>query len=133
MTRASRAAIEAAQALAGRDLEEAGDEQIRAEFVEDGLDPAQEARLVAERLDAVVSAFMRSRASSAKSLRATTSIQTAARRPTIEQIKQLIRAAFDREPELAAAFRQGTKQSDQDINSLYDDLVSMGKIRLEGQ
>lgn len=133
MTKASRASLDAAQALAGQDLDEASDEQIRAEFVEDGLDPAQEARLVAERLDAVVAAFMRNRASSARKLRTATSIPSTAQRPGIERIKELIRAAFDREPELAGAFRQGTKQSDQDINSLYDDLVSMGKIKAEGQ
>jgi hypothetical protein len=44
-------------------------------------------------------------------------------------MKELIRAAFDREPQLAAAFRQGRRQTDQDIRSLYDDLVSLGKIR----
>jgi hypothetical protein len=133
MTKASRAALDAAQALAGIDLDEATDEQVWAEFVEDGRDPAQEARLVAERLDAVVASFMRERASSAKKLRAASSIPTVAQRPGIERIRQLIRAAFDSEPELAAAFRQGTKQSDQDIISVYDDLVSMGKIGAERQ
>jgi len=129
MTSASRRAIEAMQRLAGRDLEEAGDGQVRQEFVEDGLDPAIEARRVAESLDAVVAQFMRDRASTAKALRATTTPPGPRPRPTLARMKESIRAAFDREPRLAAVFREGKRQSDQDIRSLYDDLVSMGKIR----
>ena len=32
------------------------------------------------------------------------------------------------EPQLATAFREGTRQSDADLETLYDDLVLMGKI-----
>lgn len=129
MTNASRRALEAMQALAGQDLEQASNEQIRREFVEDGLDPALEARRVAESLDAVVAQFMRNLASTAKALRATTTHPATQRRPSLERMKALIRAAFDSEPQLAAAFRKGGRQTDEDVRSLYDDLVSMGKIR----
>ena len=129
MTNASRRAIEAMQALTGADLEEASDEQIRREFLEDGLDPAGEARRVAEALDGVVARFMRDLASAAKALRATTMHPGPTRRPTVERMKASIREAFDREPQLAAAFRKVRRQTDDDVRSLYDDLVSMGKIR----
>jgi hypothetical protein len=129
MTNASHRAIEAMQALAGQDLEQADDEQIRREFIEDGLDPDVEARRVAEKLDAVVAQFMRDRASAAKALRAATAHRGPRPRPTLARMAALIQVAFDREPQLAAAFRDGERQTDQDIRSLYDDLVSMGKIR----
>lgn len=129
MTSASRRTIEAMQALAGQDLEMADDEQIRREFIEDGLDPALEERRLAQRLDAVVAQFMRDRASAAKAWRAATLHAGPRPRPTLARMKQSIQAAFDREPRLAAAFREGKLQTDQDIRSLYDDLVSMGKIR----
>jgi hypothetical protein len=133
MTSASRRLIEAMQALAARDLDAAGDNTLSEEFIEDGLDPAVEALRVAERLDAVVAQFMRDRASTAKALRAATTHPSPRPRPTIARMKELIRAAFDREPQLAAAFREGKRQTDQDIRSLYDDLVSMGKIRSRGK
>ncbi len=131
MTRASRRTLEAMQALAGRDLDETGDDQLRREALEDGLAPDLEARHVAESLDAVVARFMRDRASAAKALRAATAAATPRRRPSLARMKALIRSAFEREPRLAAAFREGRRQTDQDIRSLYDDLVSMGKIDIE--
>jgi hypothetical protein len=129
MTNAShRKTIEAMQALAGQDLEEADNAQVRAEFVEDGLDPGGEARHVAGLLDAIVAQFMRDRAAAAKALRATTTPAAPLQRPRIERMKALIRAAFANEPQLAAAFREGKAQTDADVQSLYDDLVAMGKI-----
>ena len=129
MTNASRRAIEALQALAGQDLEATSDDQIRREFEEDGLDPAEEAARVAGTLDAAVAQFMRNRASAAKALRAASTHPGTRPRPSIARMKALVRAAFDREPQLAAAFREGRRQTDRDIRSLYDDLVAMGKIR----
>jgi len=128
MTQESRRAIEALQALAGQDLDKAGDEQIRREHVEDGLDPDAEARRVAGSLDAIVSRFMRHRAAAAKALRAAAMPLRPRQRPTLAQMRALIQQAFDREPQLAAAFRQGQRQTDRDIRSLYDDLVALGKI-----
>jgi hypothetical protein len=133
MTSASRRAIEAMQALAGQDLEKADDEQIRREFVEDGLDPAVEALRVAQALDAAVAGFMRDRASAAKALRAATRPPSPRHRPAVARMKELILAAFEREPQLAAAFREGKRQTDQDVRSLYDDLVAMGKIAPPGR
>ncbi len=49
-------------------------------------------------------------------------------KPSLAQIKERINQAFAAEPQLATAFREGTKQSDADLESLYDELVLMGKI-----
>ena len=50
------------------------------------------------------------------------------RRPDMETLKSLIRGVFATRRELGLAFRDGKKQSDEDWQSLYDDLVDMGAI-----
>lgn len=52
-------------------------------------------------------------------------------RPNIETIKDKLQELFSRRPELAVAFRQGTKQSDSDWQSLWDDLIEIGEIKKE--
>lgn len=130
MTKNNRAMLDAIQALAARDLDEASDEQIRAEFVEDKRDPSEVARNVANSLDMVVARFMREHADAAKS-KPNANTRPALRLPSLERMRELIQNAFSREPELAAAFRDGKKQSENDIGSLYEDLVELGKIRPE--
>lgn len=131
MTKDSRAVLDAIQALAARDLDEASDEKIRAEFIEDGRDPVDVARKVGESLDAVVAQFMRSHAAASKTRVATIQPRPAMKRPTLERMRELIQGAFNREPQLAAAFRDGKKQSEKDIESFYEDLVTMGKIEFD--
>lgn len=130
MTKNNRAMLDAIQALAARDLDEASDEQIRAEFVEDKRDPLEVARNVANSLDMVVARFMREHAAAAKS-KPNANTRPAPRLPSVERMRELIQNAFSREPELAAAFRDGKKQSENDIGSLYEDLVELGKIEPE--
>lgn len=131
MKKDNRAMLDAIQALAARDLDEASDEQIRAEFVEDGRDPSEVARKVAESLDAVVAHFMRDHAAAAKSKSVAARPRAAVKLPPLERMRELIQGAFAREPQLAAAFRDGKKQSENDIGSLYEDLVELGKIEPE--
>jgi len=52
-------------------------------------------------------------------------------RPSMDAIKSKLQELFSRRPELAVAFRQGTKQSDSDWQSLWDDLIEIGEIRKE--
>ena len=74
-----------------------------------------------------MAATLRQQAASAKvAMRAPPSSKFS--RPTLAQIKERIAQAFAVEPQLATAFRDGTRQSDADLESLYDDLVLMGKI-----
>lgn len=49
-------------------------------------------------------------------------------RPTLDQIKLIIQAAFARNPALGLAYRDGNNQPDDDWLSLYDDLVALGEI-----
>jgi hypothetical protein len=128
MTTDARKTLSAIQALISKDLEETSGEEIRAEFVEDGLDPDRVAREMAEAIDAVVSEFQRSRVAATKAVKKATKAPVAASRPALERIKELVQSAFQREPNLATAFRNGSKQSENDWNSTYDDLVLLGKI-----
>lgn len=124
----ARKTLSAIQALISKDLEETSAEDIRAEFVEDGLDPDRVAREMAETIDAVVSEFQRSRVAATKAVKRATKVPVATSRPALDRIKELVQSAFQREPNLATAFRSGSKQSENDWISTYDDLVLLGKI-----
>jgi hypothetical protein len=120
-------ALGAIRRLALRDLDATGDEELRAEFAADGVDPDAAARAVAADLDAVVAAAMRERAAQAKS-RVAASPKRPRIRPALARMKELIDSAFQSDAGLAAAFRDGKRHSEADLQSLYDDLVELGKI-----
>lgn len=128
MTNESQKTLDAVRALALKDLDAASDDEIRAEFIEDGIDPDALAASMAASLDEVVSANLRQQAAAAKAAMRVPAAPKAGSRPTLERIKERIAQAFAAEPQLATAFRSGTRQSDTDLESLYDDLVLMGKI-----
>lgn len=50
------------------------------------------------------------------------------KRPDIDELKALVRGVFSTRPELGLAFRDGKHQSDEDLKTLYDDLVDAGAI-----
>jgi hypothetical protein len=50
-------------------------------------------------------------------------------RPSIERIKQLISELGTTVPNLSLAYREGKVQTDGDLQSLYDDLVSTGALK----
>lgn len=50
-------------------------------------------------------------------------------RPSLEQIKQIVQSVFKADTSLGLAFRNGTKQTDEDWLSLYDDLIAVGAIK----
>jgi hypothetical protein len=124
----ARKTLSAIQALICKDLEETPAEEIRAELVEDGYDPDLIAQQMAETVDSTVSEFLRSKVAATKAVKKATQSPVVASRPTLERIKELVQRTFHREPTLATAFRNGTKQSDNDWVSTYDDLVLLGKI-----
>jgi hypothetical protein len=120
MTNETHKTLNAVRTLALKDLDTATDEEIRAELLEEGIEPDAMA-------DDLVSASLRQHAITAKEAmkdRAELKIP----RPSLARIKEKIAAAFAAEPQLGTAFREGTRQSDGDLESLYDDLVLMGKI-----
>ena len=49
----------------------------------------------------------------------------------MERLKEIVAEAFMREPKVAMAFRDGKKQTDEDLATVYDDLVRMGIIKPE--
>lgn len=128
MTHESQETLSAVRALALKDLEAASDEDIRAEFVAEGINPDQLAASIAQSLDEVLAASLREQAAAAKAAMHERAAPKKALRPTLDRMKELIAEAFAAEPQLATAFRQGTRQSDGDLETLYDDLVLMGKI-----
>lgn len=119
--------LDAIRRLTLKDLDAISDQELCAEIVSDGGDPEAVARSVAMELDAVVAAAMRKRAAAAKA-RVVVAPVMARHRPALARIKELIDNAFRVDPGLATAFRAGTRQTEIDLQSLYDDLVDLGKI-----
>jgi phage shock protein A len=128
MTNESQKTLAAVRALALKDLEAASDEDIRAELAAEGIDPDQLAACIALSLDEVLAAGLRQHAAAAKVAMQERVPSTKSLRPTLDRIKERIAQAFASEPQLATAFREGSRQSDADLETLYDDLVLMGKI-----
>ncbi|TAN31354.1 hypothetical protein EPN29_13685 [bacterium] len=128
MTNEMPKTLNAIRALALKDLEAASDEDIRAELAAEGIDPDQLAASIALNLDDVLAAGLRQHAAAAKVAMQVRTAPKKSLRPTLDRIKERIAQAFAAEPQLATAFREGSRQSDADLETLYDDLVLMGKI-----
>ena len=128
MTNESQRTLDAVRVLALKDLEATSDEDLRAEFAAEGIDPDQLAASIALSLDEVLAASLRQQAADAKVAMQAQPVPKKSLRPTLDRIKERIAQAFAAEPQLATAFREGSRQSDADLETLYDDLVLMGKI-----
>lgn len=128
MTNETRKTFDSIRALALKDLESASDEDIRAELAAEGIDPDQLAASIAASLDDVLAASLRQQAAAAKVAMQIRTPQKKSLRPTLDRIKERIGQAFAADPQLATAFREGSRQSNADLETLYDDLVLMGKI-----
>lgn len=128
MTNEMPKTLNAIRVLALKDLEAASDEDIRAELAAEGIDPDQLAASIAVSLDDVLAASLRQQAAAAKVAMQTRTPPKQLLRPTLDRIKERIAQAFAAEPQLATAFREGSRQSNADLETLYDDLVLMGKI-----
>lgn len=115
------------------DLAITSDEEIRNEYREAGQDMAAVAKQTQDKLRDVVAANMRARLASAKAtVKASAASQPASRvRPAMERLKAIVAEAFVREPKVAMAFRDGKKQTDEDLATVYDDLVRMRVIKPE--
>ena len=128
MTNESQKTLAAVRALALKDLEATSDEDIRAELAAEGIDPDQLAASIAVSLDDVLAASLRQHAAAAKAAMQVRVVPKTSQRPALDRIKERIAQAFAANPQLATAFREGSRQSDADLETLYDDLVFMGKI-----
>lgn len=112
-------------------------------FATTDTDIRQEASEDGEDLDAIavqMKSSMREAAASTLRLRMIKSKQAAqekisirlplSTRPAIDRIKELIQDLFARDKSLGLAFRDGKRQSDADWQSLYDDLIAIGAIKV---
>lgn len=105
------------------------DAQLRQEAAEDGEDVDALAAAMRTALRAAASNVLRQRLADAKQrMMSTAHPGKATRYPTLEALKRRIQSAFESQPELGLAFREGKKQSEADWQSLYDDLVELGAI-----
>lgn len=128
MTNESQKTFDAIRTLALKDLDAASEEEIRAEFVAEGIDPDQLVASISVSLDEILAASLRQQTAAAKVAMQVRTAPKKSLRPTLDQIKERIAKAFAAEPKMATAFREGRRQSDADLETLYDDLVLMGKI-----
>lgn len=115
------------------DLANTSDEEIRNEYREAGQDMEVVAKQTHDALREVVAATMRAKLASAK---AATKVSSASQptswaRPAMDRLKEIVAEAFMREPKVAMAFRDGKKQTEEDLATVYDDLVKMGVIKPE--
>lgn len=115
------------------DLANTSDEEIRNEYRESGQDMAAVAKQTHDKLRDVVAVGMRAKLASAKAaVKISTVSQPVNRvRPVMDRLKEIVAEAFLREPKVAMAFRDGKKQTDEDLATVYDDLVKMGIIKPE--
>ncbi|WP_300710604.1 hypothetical protein [Limnohabitans sp.] len=128
MTNEFQKTLDAVRVLSLKDLDASSDEDIWAEFVAEGIDPDQLATSIAVSLDDVLAASLRQQAAASKVAMQVRAVPKKSLGLTLDLIKKRIAQAFATEPQLATAFRDGSRQSDADLETLYDDLVLMGKI-----
>lgn len=121
------------RARALEDLANTSDEELRDELMKDGEDILSVSAEVRAKLGDVVALSMRNKLAMAKVTARKSALTTAPpqHRPPIERLKALIAEAFQREPKVALAFRDGKRQSEEDLGSVYDDLIRMGVIKSE--
>jgi hypothetical protein len=126
----SREDINALRQLALEDLMAMDDAQILAEAKESGEDVEAMALAMKAMLRETVASELRSRLLEARQkiarpMKASAGIRTF---PTLEAIKRKVREAFQSEPALGLAYREGKEQSESDWQSLYEDLIELGAI-----
>lgn len=126
-----RAELAALRVVTLEDILNTSDAELRKEAIEDGEDVAAIAANLKSGMRDAAAAALRQRLSQAK-VRMTAGPapqQGRPLRPPMERLKQLIQEAFASDRSLGLAFRDGKRQSDADWESLYDDLVALGKIK----
>lgn len=126
-----RAELAALRVVALEDILSTSDAELRKEAVDDGEDVAAVAAGLKAAMREAAAAALRQRLSQAKARMTARPAADLGRpvRPPMEQLKQLIQEAFASDRSLGLAFREGKRQSDADWESLYDDLVALGKIQ----
>lgn len=110
------------------------DDQIMQEAKEDGIDTAKLAKDFRSNAMQLIAQAKRQKLALARQRLADSQHGRVAQprsRPGLELIKQRIQAVLAVKPNLAVAFRDGKKLSDDDWLSLWDDFIEMGAIKDE--
>ena len=111
------------------DIFEMSDAEVLAEARESGEDTDALAEALRASMREAAAAGLRSKLLDAKKALGFQAAASHRFRPlTIEAIKARVQASFAVDPALGLAFRDVRTQADEDWQSLYDDLVSMGEI-----
>jgi aminopeptidase N len=115
--------------LAMEDLMAQSDSQLRQEAAEDGENVDALATAVRTELRRAAASILRQRLNVAKErMKNTAHSVKSTKYPDFETLKRRIQSAFELQPDLGLAFREGKNQSEADWQSLYDDLVELGAI-----
>lgn len=122
--------VMAMRQLALEDLMAQSDAQLRQEAAEDGESVDALATALRTVLREAAAHVLRRRLTDAKQRMASSATRPMkpAAYPALETLKRRIQSAFESQPELGLAFREGKKQSESDWQSLYDDLIQLGAI-----
>jgi hypothetical protein len=128
-----RQELAAVRDAALEDLAATSDAELRNEALEDGIHIKSRAVQLRTSLRESASAALRARMNESKAKQQDTAhiVLPALLRPPVNRIKELIRELTQREPQVGFAFRDGRSQTDEDWQTAYDDLVSMGLIKPE--
>ncbi|MBX3644250.1 MAG: hypothetical protein KF720_14425 [Rubrivivax sp.] len=132
MSRSKQAAeIAALRQIALEDIARASETDLREQAREEALDFNGFAEQVRSSMREAAAGVLREQLAAKRSAAVVGKVTAASlrQRPTLDRIKAAIQEVFAREPDLKLAFRSGSKQSDGDWESLYDDLVSMGALK----
>ena len=122
--------IAALQTAALEDLMAMTDEEVRKEVLGDGENLDEIAGLVRSSMREAAARTMRQRLAEANTRSRQAPTQKApVSRPSIERIKQIIETLFATEPSHRLAYRDGKRQTESDLQTMYDDLVELGAIK----
>lgn len=112
------------------DLEATSDEQLMLELKADGVNSEQQASAIKAAMQASVAAALRTKLALARSAALASAVkrEKPKQRPSLERLKEMVLGALRSNPNVGLAFRDGTRQTDADFVSLYDDLIETGVI-----
>ena len=111
------------------DIEALSDADLLREAQDSGEDAEKLANEVRAGAREAVATVLRAGLAQAKAASVTPRDAPSGIRPALEQLKTIVKDALKQQPDAALAFRDGKMLSDNDWQTLYDDLVLLGAIK----
>lgn len=126
----SKSEIQRLRDAALADLEATSDEQLLLELKADGVNAEQQTCAIKAAMQASIAAALRTKLVVARSAALASAVkrEKPTQRPSLEHLKEMVLGALRSNPNVGLAFRDGTRQTDADFISLYDDLIETGVI-----